>query len=211
MIVMQRFSRFFPVAIIIATTVSCGSVVRTGRGSSFLVIDSLQGMRGGAALGPPSATLISDVITNAITPAPCSAAAPCPTVFGDAGQALMHIVMKDSASANPTTPTPANDITLTRYRVEYSRADGRNTPGVDVPYPFDGAMTVTVTPATTAVVFSLVRVQAKSEPPLALLLNPFSGIITEFAKVTFYGTDQAGNAVSATGSIQIDFGNFGDL
>ena len=33
----------------------------------------------------------------------------------------------------------------------------------------------------------------------------------QFAKVTFYGTDQTGNDVSVTGTIQIDFGNFGDL
>jgi hypothetical protein len=211
MIVMQRFTRFFAVAVIVATTVSCGSVVRTGRGSSFIVIDSLQGMRGAASLGPPSATLISDVITNVTAPPPCAPAAPCPTVFGDVGQAVMHIVMKDASSANPTTPTPVNDITLTRYRVEYTRADGRNTPGVDVPYPFDGAITITVTTNTTTVGFSLVRVQAKNEPPLVLLVNPTSGIITEFAKVTFYGTDQAGNEVSVTGNIQIDFGNFGDL
>ena len=27
---------------------------------------------------------------------------------------------------------------MTRYRVEFRRTDGRNTPGVDVPYGFDG-------------------------------------------------------------------------
>jgi hypothetical protein len=207
MIVMQRFTRFFAAAVIVATTVSCGSVVRTGRGSSYIVIDSLEGRRGAATLGPPSATLISDVVTDTCP----AAAAPCLTVFGDAGEALMRIVMKDAGGAFPTTPTPVNDITLTRYRVEYTRADGRNTPGVDVPHPFDGAMTITVTSSTTTVPFSLVRIQAKNEPPLVLLQSPLSGIITEFAKVTFYGTDQAGNQVSVTGSIQIDFGNFGDL
>lgn len=207
----MRFTRFFAVAAIVATAVSCGKVVRTGRGSSFLVIDSLQGIRGGATPGPASTSLTSDVITNVISPAPCSATAPCPTVFGDGGQAVMRIVMKDAGSANPTTPTAVNDITLTRYRVEYTRADGRNTPGVDVPHPFDGAMTVTVSTSATTFGFSLVRVQAKSEPPLVLLQNPLSGTITEFAKVTFYGTDQAGNQVSVTGSIQINFGNFGDL
>jgi hypothetical protein len=35
-------------------------------------------------------------------------------------------------------------------------------------------------------------------------------IITMIADVTFYGQDRVGNDVSATGSIQIDFGNFGD-
>ena len=31
-----------------------------------------------------------------------------------------------------------NDIVFARYRVTYVRADGRNVPGVDVPFPFDG-------------------------------------------------------------------------
>ena len=211
MIGMHHFSRFVAVAAILAATVSCGKVVRTGRGPSFLVIDALQGMRGATQLGPPTSPLTSDVVTNVISPAPCTTAAPCPTVFGDVGQAVMRVVLKDAGSANPTAATPINDITLTRYRVVYTRADGRNTAGVDVPHPFDGAMTVTVSTTATLVPFSLVRVQAKQEPPLVLLLNPLNGIITEFAEVTFYGTDQAGNAVSVSGTIQINFGNFGDL
>ena len=209
---MLRFSRFLAVVAIVATTVSCGTTAGTGggRGSSFLVIDSLQGIRGAATPGDPASTLVSDVITNVITPAPCSATTPCPTVFGDSGQATMHVVMKDAGSATPTTPTALQDITISRYRVEYTRADGRNTPGVDVPHPFDGFVTVTVTPGPTSFGFSLVRVQGKSEPPLVLLRNPSNGTITEFAKVTFYGTDQTGAEVSISGSIQIDFGNFGD-
>ena len=208
---MHNFTRFLAVAAILATSASCGKVARTGRGSSFLVIDSLQGIRGAALIGAPSTTLTSDIITNVFAPAPCSATAPCPIVFGDTGQAVMHLVMKDAGSATPTEATPINDITLTRYRVVYTRADGRNTAGVDVPHPFDGAMTVTVSTGLTTLGFSLVRIQAKEEPPLVLLLSPFSGIITEFAEVTFYGTDQAGNAVSVSGTIQINFGNFGDL
>jgi hypothetical protein len=209
---MQHLTRFLAVAAIVTASVSCGSTSGTGggRGSSFLVIDTLLGIRGAATLGPASTTLTSDVITNVISPAPCTSATPCPTVFGDPGQVVMRVVMKDVASANPTTPSAINDITITRYRVEYTRADGHNTPGVDVPYPFDGTVTVTVTPAPTTFGFSLVRVQAKEEVPLLLL--KFSGaIVSQFAKVTFYGTDQAGNEVSITGSIDINFGNFGDL
>jgi hypothetical protein len=206
---MHRFTRYCAVAAMVAASVSCGKVVRTGRGGSFLVIDALQGIRGAATLGQPSTTLISDVITNISTPAPCSPTAPCPTVFGDVGQVTMRVVMKDVGSENPTSATALNDITITRYRVEYTRADGRNTPGVDVPYPFDGVVTFTVTPNPTTFGFSLVRNQAKDEPPLVLLRNGNS-IITQLAKVTFYGTDQTGNQVSVTGNIQIDFGNFGD-
>ena len=210
---MQRFTRALAAAAVAAATVSCGARTGTGggRGSAFLVIDSLQGIRGGATAGTATSTLNSDVVTNITSPAPCSATAPCPTVFGDLGEARMHIVMKDAGSAVPTTPTPLNDITITRYRVVYTRADGRNVAGVDVPHPFDGAVTATVSVGTTTVVFSLVRVQAKDEAPLVLLKNPSRGIITQFAEVTFYGIDQAGNEASVTGSIQINFGNFGDL
>jgi hypothetical protein len=50
---------------------------------------------------------------------------------------------------------------------------------------------------------------AKEEGPLVQLKNS-AAFITVIARVTFYGHDQAGNEVTAHGSIQIDFGNFGD-
>ena len=47
----------------------------------------------------------------------------------------------------PTRPTtPINAITLTRYRVDFRRTDGRNTPGVDVPYGFDGGLGISDQP-----------------------------------------------------------------
>jgi hypothetical protein len=202
--------QFVAVAGLVAATVSCGSVAREGRGGSFIVVDSLQGIRGAVTPAPAAAVLISDVITNVTSPLPCSPTAPCPTVFNDLGSAVMHIVMKDSGSATPTTPSALNDITLSRYRVEYTRADGRNTPGVDVPHPFDGIVTVTVTPQQTTVGFDLVRHQAKEETPLIQLLAN-NRIITGLAKVTFWGRDQAGNDVKVEGNIQINFGDFGDF
>ena len=103
-----------------------------------------------------------------------------------------------------------NEVTITRYHVSYRRADGRNTQGVDVPYAFDGASTGTV-PASGNITlgFELVRHVAKKEPPLIQLLTS-STIITTIADVTFYGQDRVGNEISVTGSLQIDFGNFGD-
>ena len=202
--------QFVAVAGLVAATVSCGSIAREGRGGSFIVIDSLQGIRGAVTPAPASAVLISDVITNVTSPSPCTPDAPCPTVFNDLGSAVMHIVMKDSGSAAPTTPSALNDITLSRYRVEFTRADGRNTPGVDVPHPFDGIVTVTVRPQQTTVNFDLVRHQAKEEAPLIQLLAN-NRVITGLAKVTFWGRDQAGNEVKVEGNIQINFGDFGDF
>ena len=92
----------------------------------------------------------------------------------------------------------------------YRRADGRNTPGIDVPFPFDSGATFTV-PATGSVTagFQLVRHSAKQEAPLSTLaFNP--DVIATLAEVTFFGRDQAGNDISATGTIGVDFGNFAD-
>src|SRR5215217_1062799 len=102
---MHAVSRLAAVTALVIASVSCGSVVRTGRGSSYLVVDSMSGIRGATTPGTPSSSLISDVITNVSSPAPCTPDRPCPTVFGDVGEATMHIVMKDEGSVSPTTAT----------------------------------------------------------------------------------------------------------
>jgi hypothetical protein len=101
-------------------------------------------------------------------------------------------------------------VTFTRYRVTYQRADGRNTPSVDVPAPFDSAVTFSAAPGTPGQVgFDLVRNVAKQEAPLIGLVSN-QDLITTIATVTFYGQDHAGHDVAASGKIGITFGNFGD-
>ena len=208
---MRNLRRFFALVALIGAATSCGDVVRTGRSPSYLVIDSLAGIRGGVTLLPPVNPLISDVVTNVSSPPPCTQDVPCPTIFSDPAQVVMHIALKDPGTATaPTVATQVNAVTITRYHVDYIRADGRNTPGVDVPYGFDSAVTVTVSTTTSTFGFELVRIVAKEEAPLRQLRNSNS-FITALARVTFYGHDQAGNEVSVTGSIQINFGNFGDF
>jgi hypothetical protein len=208
---MRHLTRFLALVALVGPATSCGDVVRNGRSPSYLVIDSLGGIRGAVTTLTATSTLISDVITNVTSPLPCTTDAPCPTIFGDSGQAVMHIALKDpGTAAAPNAATEVNAITITRYHVEYIRADGRNTPGVDVPYGFDGAVTVTVSTGASTFGFQLVRVVSKEESPLVQLRNSNS-FITAIARVTFYGHDQAGNEVTATGSIQIDFGNYGDF
>jgi hypothetical protein len=57
--------------------------------------------------------------------------------------------------------------------------------------------------------FEIVRDVAKEESPLIQLVHS-STVITTICDVTFYGTDLVGNEIQVTGSITIDFGNFGD-
>lgn len=175
---------------------SCGDMVRQGTGSSYLIVESLLAAPG-AEPDAMSGNLLSDVITFVDD---------LPTFFNDVGQVTFRLGMKDPAQA--TSPTQANWITVNRYRVRYIRADGRNTPGVDVPYGFDGAVTLTVS-GTASIGFELVRHAAKLEAPLkALRVNGV--IIQTIAEVTFYGHDQAGREVSVTAKILVDFGDFAD-
>jgi hypothetical protein len=202
----RGWTRLVVVAALSTATVSCGDVVRQGRAPVMLVIDQLQGSSGNTTPGPFGSPLVSDVLTNVTTPAPCTVQAPCPTVFNDVGQVVLRAVPKNHL----LEPTSNNGVTITRYRVVYKRTDGRATPGVDVPYAFDGGATGTVQPnGTLTLAFEVVRHVAKGESPLAQLRdNPT--VITTIAEITFYGQDQVGNDISVTGLLQIDFGNFGN-
>ena len=187
----------------------CGDVVRQGRAPVQLVIMSLAAASG-AEPDELAATLNSDVIT-VVNQTVNGQQVRVPTTFNDVGEVSLSMILKDPGQPGaPAAPTDINQVTVTRYRVVYRRTDGRNTPGIDVPFPFDSAVTFTVPPGGTATSgFQIVRHTAKGEAPLsALQFNP--DIISTIAEVTFFGRDQAGNDVSVTGSIGIDFGNFGD-
>src|SRR5688572_23217985 len=173
-------------SILIVASVSCGELTREGNASSYLVINALNAASG-AEPNEMSGSLSSDVVTVVDG---------VPTVFADVAEVELSLALKDPGTPTaPIGPTSNNFITVNRYRVRYIRADGRNTPGVDVPYPFDGAFTATVSFSPAEASFTIVRVQAKSEAPLATLVNNFTTIST-IAEITFYGRDQTGREVS---------------
>jgi hypothetical protein len=208
---MRNATRLIGIALLVAATASCGDVVRQGSSPVYLVIDSLQGIRGAVSPGTPASTLDSDVITNVTSPAPCTNDNPCPTTFGDSGLAALRAPLKDIGATASLSPTTNNEVTISRVHVEFVRADGRNTPGVDVPYAFDSAVTGTIAAGSSlSLGFELVRQVAKQESPLVQLrTNP--NVIATIARVTFYGTDRVGNAIQATGQLTVEFGNFGDF
>lgn len=173
----------------------CSETVRTGQSSAYMILDRLE-----AASGAGSSTftgvLRSDVFTKG-------------SVLEDNGRVVLRLALKDITS--PTGPTTNNQITISRYRVEFRRTDGRNTPGVDVPHAFDGAIGVTVTDQQTQAVFSLVRAQAKLEAPLMTLRGQGGAlVISTIADVTFFGKDQTGRDVTVTGSISVNFADWAD-
>jgi hypothetical protein len=199
MIAFNQIKKLSGAVVLIAASVSCGQASRQGKSPVYLVIDRLTD-------GGGNNYLQSDVVKMITTPLPCSVDNPCPTVFSDGGSVTLEAFQKDVTAAGPSTNSA---ITISRYHVSYRRADGKNTPGVDVPYGFDGALTGTTSSGGLALNFELVRHVAKMESPLAELATN-AAVITTIADVTFYGRDVIGNDVNVSGSIQVDFGNFGD-
>lgn len=194
----------------LATSAGCSSTVREGRSPSYLIISNLTAASG-AEPSKFGNVLQSDVVTLVRTTVE-GQQVQVPTIYEDNGQVTLQLALKDIGTASsPTSPSTTNQITVNRYRVTFIRADGRNTQGVDVPYAFDGAVTGTVTTNGTTLSFVLVRAQAKLEAPLkALAGGGGSLVISTIAEVTFYGRDQAGNEVSVTGKISVNFADWGD-
>jgi hypothetical protein len=191
-------TRLAAAAALAAPLASCTAGQTAGVSPSYLIINQLGGASGADA-DTFTSSLRSDVLTEG-------------SIFEDPGRVILSLGLKDPGTAeSPTAPTTANFITVTRYHVRYLRSDGRNTPGVDVPYPFDGALTATVGDAGATAFLTLVRIQAKVESPLAGLVAQGGQVaISTIAEVTFYGKDQAGRDVSVTGNISVTFADWAD-
>jgi hypothetical protein len=165
----------------------CG-VVTDDNSASFLIVTSLNAANG-AKPTELSGTLASDVQTGG-------------GYFSDPAQAKFALGMK-----NPLlTPTSANFITVTRYRVDFARADGSAGP---VPASFESAITVTVTGGDAQGGFTLVPATAKPLAPLDSLVGTLNEINT-VATVTFFGTDQGGRVITVTATIGVRFADWAD-
>jgi hypothetical protein len=178
-------------------SMSCGPL--DGTAPAYLIVESLE-----AAAGSDPSRFSNELASDVVTLVDGRA-----DTLPDAGRVSLMLALKDPGpSLTSTGPSAANAITIDRYRVRFLRADGLSTPGVDVPHAFDGAVTATIrAPATLT--FTLVRSQAKREPPLALLARG-DVTLSVIADVTFYGRDQMGREVSVSGRISIHFANWRD-
>jgi hypothetical protein len=179
---MHKGIRFAGTAAVLAACISCGDVVRESRSPVLLVVTAVGDSTGKTPLN-------SDV----------------DNFVNDAGQAVLQASMKDTL----VSPTSNNLVTLSRYHVQFTRSDGRNVQGVDVPYAFDGALTASVVPglSTTTVSFDIVRHAAKHEAPLTQIASGGT-VITMLTTITFYGQDAVGNELAASGTISVNFGKF---
>jgi hypothetical protein len=173
---------------------SCNPVENDTRSASQLIVETITGTD---ATGKSANFLQSDVVTNA-------------TIYADIAGVTLRAETLDPAPLLGNSQF--NDILVTRYTVSYSRTDGRNTPGVDVPYPFEGSLSALVkVGSTTSFSFVVVREVAKLEPPLIGLVDGGAELVLQMtAKIDFYGHDMANREVKATGYLAIFFANYAD-
>ncbi len=147
--------------------------------------------------------LASDVLTNG-------------TVVSDSVDVSIGVRFK-----NPnidTVPSIPNAVRVERYEVKYRRSDGRGVEGQDVPYTISGNVTSIFDVKTSGVdplAVEVVRAQAKLEPPLRNLRGATADtlggalVVTMFADITVYGRTISGIPVQSTGTLQIDFADYG--
>ncbi len=175
---------------------ACNPIENETRSASMLVVVNLFGTD---LEGNDSNFLESDVLYQTTETT---------TIYADHGIGRLGAQLLDPLSI--TGPSHLNAITVDRYLVSYTRSDGRNVPGVDVPYPFEGQLSATIGVGQTLdVSLTLVRAAAKMEPPLVNLHEGRDvGVLTVHAQVDFFGRDQVGHAVKATGYLTIYFANY---
>ena len=138
-------------------------------------------------------------------------------VFND--PVIMRLAVRFKNVNIGTTPQIPSAVIIERYEIAYRRSDGRGVEGQDVPFKISGNLTlgVDVTESSlTPLTVDFVRAQAKLEPALRTLrgaaTNTLGGalVVTMIADITLHGRTISGQPVTAKGSLQIDFADYGD-
>ena len=134
------------------------------------------------------------------------------------------VAVRPKNPLNTNVPQVAEAVVIEQYRVRFFRTDGRDVEGVDVPFSFSGGLTAVVDigvdgGSNVGLSIPLIRGQAKQEAPLRNLVSlvpaavggqqTTGGVlvprVTMTAEITLFGRTIAGEAVSDTGRVTIEF------
>jgi hypothetical protein len=181
--------------------VACNPVEKESQSASRLILDSLTGVdiNGNSAQYLNSDVVLIDASSGALS------------WRSDVAMATLTVMPYDP---QPLLGTSAYfDVQLTRYTVTFVRNDGRNVPGRDVPYGFEGQISLKIgVNQSGSISFIIVREVAKQEMPLLGLYNGNIGdVLNMTAVIEFYGHDLAGRTVKASGTLPVYFANYADL
>jgi hypothetical protein len=175
---------------------SCNVLENKTQSGSTLILDSIQSSKNSKEVIDSDVCILVDKSTNK-----CS-------LFEDLAKATVRNV-----PLNPKAKTSYyGDVIIKKYRVSFTRHDGKNTEGVDVPYTFVENLNVSIKiKGTTTFSFVIVPIRAKMEPPLTRLVNiENEKVIQTTANITFYAEDMAGHQMELKGSIDVYFANWAD-
>ncbi|MGD0782829.1 MAG: hypothetical protein ABSA30_08235 [Candidatus Aminicenantales bacterium] len=179
---------------------ACNPIENSTQSASLLTVVSITGLD---YTGKAANFTQSDVLTTNSTTG-------LSTVNDDVATATLGA---STLAPNPPAGTSQyNNIQLDKIVVSYTRTDGRNTQGVDVPYSFEQNLSTIITVGQqVSITFIIVRASAKQEPPLIGLRAGSStrgeAIYTN-ARIDFYAHDLAGKNVTATGYLPVEFSDF---
>ncbi len=179
---------------------ACNPIENSTQSASLLTVVSITGLD---YTGKAANFTQSDVLTTNSTTG-------LSTVNDDVATATLGA---STLAPNPPAGTSQyNNIQLDKIVVSYTRTDGRNTQGVDVPYSFEQNLSTIITVGQqVSITFIIVRATAKQEPPLVGLRGGSAtrgeAIYTN-ARIDFYAHDLAGKNVTATGYLPVEFADF---
>ena len=169
--------------------------------SSFLIVNALERRARSRA---------RQVRRHAARPTCSPSSTTCRRSSTTSGRCDLSLAMKDPRDR---VADGADDGELhhgRRYHVTFIRSDGRNNPGVDVPYAFDGGFTTTVGGDEPTARSRIVRNIAKQEAPLRALDGPTASSSRPSPRSRSTGTTRpAARSARLGDASRVDFGNFG--
>ena len=175
---------------------SCNVLENKTQSGSTLILDSIQSYENSKEVVDSDVCILVDKSTNT-----CS-------IREDLAKATIRNV-----PLNPKAEISYyGDVIIKKYRVSFTRHDGKNTEGVDVPYTFTENLNVSIKiNDSTTFSFVIVPIRAKMEPPLARLAHlQNEKVIQTTANITFYAEDMAGHQMELKGSIDVYFADWAD-
>jgi len=186
-------------SVLLLPSISCNELENLTNSGSKLVLWDITGED---SEGNATTIILSDVMLNG-------------SVFNDNATANFTAVLLDPTKTSGADSTFYQDIVIDQIDISYTRSDGLNIEGVDVPYSFSQQAHFQVECgelAPSALSFILIQHNAKIESPLVELVNLGQEHILKLeATITFHGKDVAGNRVEpATGHISVWCSNFAD-
>jgi hypothetical protein len=143
--------------------------------------------------GDTNAGFFSDVVADTGTPA----------------DDFFDIQISTTAKSTINEPGDFYIVDLKSYQVFFTRSDGRNQPGIDVPFPVTLAIGGSIAPGGELTLHTLfVTEEMKRQAPLKDLWFSTNQRLFTTMHVHVFGEDRVGNAVSADAATTVIFGDF---